>query len=58
MLVTKALQYQEKIAEPDWSKNEGHWNKAVSNGTISGGAPERLIKRDEVVTILGRKGLL
>ena len=58
MLLNKAMQYQEKVAEPDWSTQEGHWKKAVTEGTINGGAPERLIKRDEVIAIMGRKGLL
>lgn len=57
-LVTKAMQYQATVAEPDWSKSEGHWQKAVDAGVINGGAPERLLKRDEMIAILGRKDLL
>lgn len=57
-LLAKALNHMGSLGEPTWSQKEGHWKKATENGTINGGAPERLIRRDEVVAILGRMGLL
>lgn len=56
-LMSKAQRYAESLPEPEWSKNEGHWGKAVSKKFVNGGAPEGLIKRDEVVTLFGRVGL-
>lgn len=57
-LLQKAQKHAATIAEPNWSVKEGQWAKAKDKGVISGGSPERLIKRDEVVAILGRAGLL
>lgn len=57
-LLTKAQRHAGTLAEPKWSVNEGHWEKARNSGVINGGSPEGLIKRDELVAILGRKGLL
>lgn len=57
-LVNKALIHMSTLPEPDWSKQEGHWAAAEKSGVINGGAPERLMRRDELVAILGRKGLL
>ncbi len=44
--------------EPDWSKLEGYWRIATEKGLVDGTQPERPAKRDEVITILGRLGLL
>ena len=49
---------QDGKAEPNWSVKEGHWGKAVNEGIINSGAPEGLVKRDEMVAVLGRLGLL
>lgn len=57
-LLTKAQRYAGTMSEPDWSIREGHWARAKDNGTINGGNPEGLIKRDEVIAILGRRGLV
>lgn len=57
-LVSKALAYAGDKPEPRWSRKEGYWAKAVKDGVVNGGAPERSIKRDEVVAIMGRLGLL
>lgn len=57
-LIVKAQKYASSLNEPNWSKNEGHWTRAEQTGIINGGSPEGLIKRDEVVAILGRKGLI
>ena len=57
-LVSKALSYMGDREEPGWSKSEGAWEKAVQNGVVNGGAPERPVKRDELVAILSRLGLI
>lgn len=57
-IVAKSELHCRAIPEPDWSKEEGHWAKATANGTVDGTSPERHMKRDEVIAVLGRKGLL
>lgn len=57
-LLTKAQRHAGTISEPGWSKNEGHWQKAIDSGLINGGNPEGLIKRDEFIAVMGRKGLI
>lgn len=57
-LVAKAELHAKTLPEPDWSKKEGHWAAAVSAGVVDGTGPERAMKRDEVIAVLGRKGLL
>lgn len=57
-LMAKAERYVGSLAEPDWSKREGHWQRATAAGVVDGTDPERPMKRDEVVAVLGRKGLL
>ena len=57
-LVAKAMLHMSEQAEPTWSKTEGAWQKATEKGVINGGAPERFIKRDEIVAILSRLGLV
>ena len=57
-LMQKAELCAKTIQEPSWSKEEGHWAKATANGIVDGTSPERPMKRDEVIAVLGRKGLL
>ncbi len=57
-LLIKAQRYASMMPEPAWSISEGQWAKAKEKGVINGGNPEGLIKRDEVVAIMGRVGLL
>lgn len=57
-LMQKAELHAKTIQEPSWSKEEGHWAKATANGIVDGTSPERPMKRDEVIAVLGRKGLL
>lgn len=54
----KAELYMKDLAEPMWSRTEGHWQRATQAGIIDGTSPERPMRRDEVVAILGRKGLI
>ena len=57
-LLQKAELHAKTVAEPAWSQQEGHWAKAVANGIVDGTSPERPAKRDEMIAILGRLGLL
>lgn len=57
-LMAKAELHIKTMAEPDWSKKEGHWERATAAGVVDGTSPERAMKRDEVIAVLGRKGLL
>ena len=55
-LMTKAMRHAATLPEPAWSQEEGHWARATAAGLVDGAAPERPMKRDEVVAMLGRKG--
>lgn len=57
-ILTEAMNYADTMLEPVWSRTDGHWAKATEKGIINGEGPERPMKRDEVVTILGRLNLL
>ena len=56
-IAQKAELHAKTLPEPDWSKKEGHWAKATAAGVVKD-SPERPMKRDEVIAVLGRKGLL
>jgi len=49
---------QNAKAEPKWSAREGHWETAVDAGIINDGRPEGFVKRDEMIAVLGRIGML
>ena len=55
-LMVKAQRYAASLPEPAWT--EGHWQRAAGTGVINGGSPEGLLKRDEFVAVMGRRGLL
>ena len=57
-LMQKAHRHANTLAEPEWSKEEGHWQRATEAGIVDGTGPERPVKRDEFIAVLGRKGLL
>ena len=57
-LMAKAELHAKTLPEPEWSKKEGHWAAAAAAGVVDGTAPERPMKRDEVIAVLGRKRLL
>lgn len=57
-LLEKARSYAASLAEPKWSKDEGYWKAATDKKLVDGKRPEDLIKRDEVIAILGRNGLI
>lgn len=57
-LVVKAMRHAATLEEPEWSREEGHWQRATETGIVDGSSPERPMKRDEVIAVLGRKGLL
>ena len=57
-LMSAWLQAQRALPEPDWSQQEGWWKKLTEQGAVTGGAPEGLVRRDEVAALLGRLGLI
>lgn len=57
-LLEKAYRHANTLEEPLWSRTDGHWAKAKAEGITDGTAPERPMKRCEVIAVLGRKGLL
>lgn len=57
-IMQKAELHAKTIPEPSWSQEEGHWAEATAAGIVDGTSPERPMKRDEVIAVLGRKGLL
>lgn len=57
-LAQKAELHSKDLPEPAWSRKEGHWQRAEEAGLIDGTAPERPMRRDEVIAVLGRKGLV
>ena len=57
-LMAKAMRHAATLPEPAWSREEGHWARATAAGLVDGTAPERPLKRDEAIAILGRNGLV
>ena len=57
-LVKKAEIHAATLPDDDWSQKEGWWEKAHEAGVSDGSSPVRHMKRNEVVAILGRLGLL
>lgn len=57
-LVQKAELHTKTLLEPVWSQTEGHWKRATEAGIVDGTSPERAMKRDEVIAVMGRKGLI
>lgn len=57
-LVKKAEIHAATLPDDDWSQKEGWWEKAQETGVSDGSSPVRHMKRNEVVAILGRLGLL
>lgn len=56
-LQQKAERHAKTLPEPEWSKKEGHWQRATEAGIVDGSSPERPMKRDEVIAVLGRINL-
>lgn len=57
-LVKKAEIHAATLPDDDWSQKEGWWEKAKEAGVSDGSSPVRHMKRNEVMAILGRLGLL
>jgi len=57
-LYTKAMAFAAAVSEPEWSRKQGHWEKATLKGIVDGQEPERPVKRDELAAVLGRLGVL
>lgn len=58
ILLTKAQTHAGKLGLPAAFVKEGYWKDATEKKIIDGKRPEAPIKRDEVITILGRVGVL
>ena len=54
----KAMRRLSYTPEPEWSRTESGWRKAVAAGLTDGSAPERPARRDEVAAMLSRLGLI
>lgn len=57
-LVKKAEIHAATLPDDEWSQKEGWWEKAKEAAVSDGSSPVRHMKRNEVVAILGRLGLL
>lgn len=57
-IVAEAMAYAGNLPEPEWSRKQGHWEKATLKGIVDGQEPERPVKRDELAAVLGRLGVL
>ena len=57
-IMVEAMAYAGNLPEPEWSKKQGHWEKATIKGIVDGQEPERPVKRDELAAVLGRLGVL
>lgn len=57
-LLTKAMKHANKQPQPSWSKKEGHWDAAIKKKIIDTDSPEGIVKRDEMIAIFGRLGLI
>lgn len=57
-LLQKATRHASTLPEPEWSMKEGSWAAGIAKGITDGTGPERPVKRDEVMALLDRLGLL
>ena len=57
-LIDRGRKHLATIEEPMYSRLEGYWKKLEDTGTIANGRPMDYIRRVDVVTILGRLGLI
>lgn len=57
-IIRKAEFHAETLPDDEWSEKEGWFKKAVDIGVSDGSGPVRHMKRNEVMAILGRLGLL
>lgn len=58
ILLTKGLSHINKQKEPSWSVKEGYWQEAAKKKIVDGTKPEGMVKRDELIVILGRLDLI
>lgn len=57
-IMKKAEEHADKIALPTWARTEGYWQKMIDQKVITANTPEGHVKRDELISILGRLGLI
>ena len=58
VLLEKARTYMATLPEPKWSKDEKYWQAATDKKIVDGKRPEDFVKRDEMIAVLGRSGLI
>lgn len=54
----KMLENNREKEQSEWSRQEGHWDKAVAIGVFDGTAPQNPMTRQEAAAVLGRLGQL
>jgi len=52
----KMLESNREKEQSEWSRLEGHWDKAVAIGVFDGTAPQNPMTRQEAAAVLGRLG--
>lgn len=57
-MLMKALVHADSLPQPDWSKDAGFFDKALSDKIIGSNTPRGLVRRDELMLILGRLNVL
>lgn len=57
-ILMKALVHADNLPQPDWSDKAGFFDKALYNKIIGSNTPRGLVRRDELMLILGRLGVL
>lgn len=57
-ILQKAMKHANTLPQPAWSKQEGHWDKAIEKKIVGSKTPRGLLRRDEFVSIIGRLGLI
>lgn len=57
-ILMKALVHADSLPQPDWSEKAGFFDKALSDKIIGSNTPRGLVRRDELMLILGRLNVL
>lgn len=57
-ILMKALVHADSLPQPDWSDKAGFFDKAMNDKIIGSNTPRGLVRRDELMLILGRLGVL
>lgn len=57
-ILMKALVHADSLPQPDWSEKAGFFDKALGDKIIGSNTPRGLVRRDELMLILGRLDVL